>query len=116
MRPKIKDYFGENATLQQVVDTYKSQPKLFNYAQSLDRYIDDIETKWISIESKMPDVDYGDEWNINNRIAKRCLTFSEDWGIRFGQYFGLADKWNIDGVTNSKGIKVTHWMPIPVQP
>ena len=43
MRPKIKDYFGENATLQQVVDTYKSQPELFNYAQALDWHIDEIE-------------------------------------------------------------------------
>ena len=43
MRPKIKDYFGENATLQQVVDTYKSQPELFNYAQALDWQVDKLE-------------------------------------------------------------------------
>ena len=49
MRPKIKEYFGENATLQQVLDTYESQPELFNYAQALDRYIDELE------ESPVPD-------------------------------------------------------------
>jgi len=43
MRPKIKDYFGDNATLQQVVDTYKSQPELFNYAQALDWQVDKLE-------------------------------------------------------------------------
>ena len=43
MRPKIKDYFGENALLQQVVDTYKSQPELFNYAQALDWQVDKLE-------------------------------------------------------------------------
>lgn len=48
-RPKIKEYFGENATLQQVADTYNSQPELFNYAQALDRYIDELE------ESPVPD-------------------------------------------------------------
>ena len=42
-RPKIKDFFGENATLQQVIYTYKSQPELFNYAQALDWYIDELE-------------------------------------------------------------------------
>jgi len=44
-RPIIKDFFGENATLTQVHNTYLSQPELFKYAQALDWYIDHLESK-----------------------------------------------------------------------
>lgn len=42
-RPIIKDYFGKDATLSEVHQTYISQPELFKYAQALDIYIDMLE-------------------------------------------------------------------------
>ncbi len=44
-RPNIKGFFGENVTLKQVHETYLNQTELFNYAQALDRYIDELEDK-----------------------------------------------------------------------
>ena len=49
MRPKIKDFFGENTTLQEVMQTYHSQPQLFNYAQALDWHIDALDKAIVSL-------------------------------------------------------------------
>ena len=49
MMPNIKDYFGVNTTLEKVHLFYTDNPELFNYAQALDRYIDELE------ESPVPD-------------------------------------------------------------
>jgi len=51
-RPTIKEFFGENTTLQQVHEAaYLSQPELFSYAQALDNYIDE----WIEkTKSELP--------------------------------------------------------------
>jgi hypothetical protein len=42
-RPKITGFFGEEITLEQVHKTYLKQPSLYNYAQSVDRYCDELE-------------------------------------------------------------------------
>ena len=44
-RPKVKDYYWKNATLDEVSETYNKAPNLFKYAQALDMYIDDLEDK-----------------------------------------------------------------------
>ncbi len=44
-RPKIKDYFKEGTTLNEVVKIYNSNPELFKYTQAADFYIDHIESE-----------------------------------------------------------------------
>ncbi len=41
-RPEIKEFFGEDATIEKVHKTYIDNPELFQYAQALDEYIDEI--------------------------------------------------------------------------
>lgn len=67
------------------------------------------EEDWISVEKELPSIDESEEWNKTHKISPRLLTYSKDWGIRLGQYFGLAEIWNVDGVSSSNGIKVTHF-------
>lgn len=42
-RPQIKYFFGVDATVETVHKAYLNNAELFNYAQALDRYIDELE-------------------------------------------------------------------------
>lgn len=44
-RPCIKDYFEEGASVFKAHSAYVSSPELFQYAQALDRYIDELESQ-----------------------------------------------------------------------
>lgn len=56
-RPNIKDFFPEDAPIQYVQRTYLSAPELWNYVQSLDNYIDSLESP-----SPQPSKDEVKEW------------------------------------------------------
>lgn len=42
-RPKIKDFFSEDATVGNIQFAFSSEPELYNYIQALDTYIDELE-------------------------------------------------------------------------
>jgi len=72
-RPKIKDFFGEETTLQQVCDTYSSQPQLFNYAQALDRYIDEFSKQIWELSAKKVLSDISETFLNKDNQAKAML-------------------------------------------
>ena len=44
VRPNVKDYFGEDATLNYVHNKYINGTEMYNYMTALDRYIDYLES------------------------------------------------------------------------
>lgn len=63
---------------------------------------------WIPASETKPPVELGAEFQTSIRV----LTYSKDWGMRFGYYHRLAEKWTIDGVSSPLGIPVEYWMEV----
>jgi len=112
-RPSIKDYFGKDADLKTVMAIYDSQPELFNYAQALDRYIDDCISPappsgedagkgWISVET-LPEKE-GNDYLVTDGGACMVMCFKNG---AFNNYDKI-DWWNPE--------EVTHWQPLPAPP
>jgi hypothetical protein len=69
------------------------------------------ENEWTPAEN-LPPVDESSEWNKDHKISKDYLCYSDEWGLRFGRYHGLAELWTVNGVHSSEGIKVEHYREI----
>jgi len=71
---------------------------------------------WIKSNEQVPPIDTNDKWNAEHGISKDVRCYSPSYGQRNGRYFHSANFWQMDGVTSSEGVKVTHWMPNPENP
>jgi hypothetical protein len=67
-------------------------------------------SSWVATTEKLPDIDQDDKWNKEYQITKDVLTYSKEWGMRFGRYHYMSGNWTINGVTSSKGVNVDYWM------
>lgn len=67
---------------------------------------------WIVTSERLPEIDESDKWNKEYEITKDILTYSENWGIRFGRYCHKPKTWVIDGVHSFGGTKVDYWQEI----
>lgn len=67
-------------------------------------------SSWVATTEKLPAIDESDNWNKEHKISKDVLTYSKEWGMRFGRYFYGAEFWTINGVSSSNGVKVDYWM------
>lgn len=68
-------------------------------------------TNWISVKDELPPLDDKDLWNLEHGISKLVLTKSEH-GFRFGRFYKESNKWHIEGVMSTNGVKVTDWQII----
>jgi hypothetical protein len=71
---------------------------------------------WNRVGVKMPEIDNRDGWYRNNKISLPCIVYIPDYGVRFGNYYGFAEKWIAEGITSSEGVNVTHWQYLPAIP
>lgn len=74
-RPTIKDYFGLNATLQTVHQTYVENPELFKYTQALDNYIDTLDDTHALLLSENTRLK-----EERDMIFKTCSDLGDNWG------------------------------------
>lgn len=72
--------------------------------------------QWVAVSERLPAIDESDNWNKEHKISKDVLTYSKEWGMRFGRYFYGSEFWTINGVSSSNGVKVDYWMPLPEPP
>jgi hypothetical protein len=75
-RPSIKDSFGDKATLKQVHEAYVNNKELFNYAQSLDNYIDFLEKQLNEKKSNALKVRTDHAF-----ISDVCFSYNHSFGI-----------------------------------
>ena len=73
--------------------------------------------EWVRVEDGLPPIDESDEWNKKTNQSIEVWTYS-DFGMKQGRYYHHKEHslWTIDGASSSKGITVTHWMPLPQPP
>lgn len=67
---------------------------------------------WVRASEAKPEVDQTSDWNKKHQISKDVLCYTPEWGKKFGRYFHLADMWTVDGVTDSRGVRVEYWTEI----
>ena len=46
-RPNIKDFFSEDTTPSMINNTFLGEPELYNYIQTLDNYVDELESRLV---------------------------------------------------------------------
>jgi len=64
---------------------------------------------WVATSERLPEIDQDDKWNSEYKITKDVLTYSKEWGMRFGRYHYPSEHWTVDGVTSSRGVNVDCW-------
>jgi hypothetical protein len=69
-------------------------------------------SSWVATTEKLPAIDESDNWNKEHKISKDVLTYSKEWGMRFGRYFYSAEFWTINGVTSSNEVQVDYWQEV----
>ena len=69
-------------------------------------------SSWVATSERLPEIDQNDKWNKDNQITKDVLTYSKEWGMKFGRYHYMAGFWTIQGVTSSNGVNVDYWVEI----
>jgi hypothetical protein len=69
-------------------------------------------SSWVATSRKLPDIDQDDNWNKDYQITKDVLTYSKEWGMRFGKYHYMSGNWTIQGVTSSNGVRVDYWQEV----
>jgi len=140
-RPVLKNFFGEDVSLDDVHETYIKAKPLFQYAQALEEYIDSLlakskEEAWISIKDKLPEsgmmvIAYGlTSYQKHRRIRAFYaphLTIEQydddyidlDYDEKLDRYC-IPEGWyeaNEYEDTHWKvSIPITHWMPLPEPP
>ena len=69
--------------------------------------------KWISVKDKMP---LG-QWNINHPWLSEEVLIANSCSINIGFYNRYDMRWYVDAPADNERIdKITHWMPLPVNP
>ena len=69
-------------------------------------------SSWVATSERLPEIDQNDKWNKDNQITKDVLTYSKEWGMKFGRYHYMAGFWTIQGVTSSNGVNADYWVEI----
>jgi len=64
---------------------------------------------WLNAETSKPPVDKKADWSNRIKQSVEVLTYSKEFGKRFGRYYHSGEFWAINGVDGFTDIKVTHY-------
>jgi hypothetical protein len=67
---------------------------------------------WHDGINDLPPVDTSDEYKAKFGISKTILTYSREWGMRFGEYYHKNGVWSINGLESCNDTKVEKWTEI----
>lgn len=68
--------------------------------------------EWVLASKELPPIDESDKWNKKTSTSKDVLTYSKEFGLRFGRYNHFIKEWSLNNITSNKPLKVKHWMEI----